>query len=164
MPDQITIAGHPFSVPLRYEEGHELSAKEADALNRAYHENLRNCFAPRVKTAIRTGIFDLAVLQNQFDSYAQAYQFGQRQPKRHTTGDPVAKKALELAKADVTKQLRQKGLIASVTTEAITNKAKWLVLNRPHYMEQARVWAHAAQAIAQDDLTDFVWNEPRAAE
>jgi hypothetical protein len=31
--DQITISSKIFNVPLRYEEGHELSAGEAIALN-----------------------------------------------------------------------------------------------------------------------------------
>ena len=155
MPEQITIAGHTFQVPLRYEEGHELNAKEAAALNQTYHDNLRNCFAPRVKTAIKSGVFDLTVLQRQLDAYAQAYTFGSRQRRTGQPAvDPVAKEALKLARQAIEKQLRQKGIDPkSVETETITAKAKWAVLNRPRFMEQARLKVHQGQ----DDLTDFMW-------
>src|SRR3974377_767446 len=111
MPEQITIAGHTFQVPLRYEEGHELNAKEAAALNQTYHDNLRNCFAPRVKTALKSGVFDLTVLQRQLDAYAQAYTFGSRQRRTGQPAvDPVAKEALKQARQEIEKQLRKKGL------------------------------------------------------
>ncbi|HWU39277.1 MAG TPA: hypothetical protein VN203_16655 [Candidatus Acidoferrum sp.] len=168
MPEQITIAGHPFTVPLRYEEGQEITTAEANLLNKALHEKLRNCFAPRVKAAVQSGIFNLSALQDQFDRYTEGYQLGGRQPRgtRKSAGDPVAKEALRLARTAVEKQLRQKGIDPrSVETEAITSKAKWAVLNKPHFMEEARIRVHAAQAIAQDDLTDFIYDyNPRAAE
>jgi len=163
MSEEITIAGHAFRVPLRYEEGHELNAKEAAALNQTYHDNLRNCFAPRVKAARESGNLDLVMLQKQLDNYAQAYTFGSRQRRTdQRPTDPVAKKALELARTAIERQLRQMGIDPkSVETATITAKAKWAVLNRPHFMEEARIKVHAAQATAQEDLTDFMW---RAAE
>ena len=157
MSEEITIAGHTFRAPLRYEEGHELNAKEAAALNQTYHDNLRNCFAPRVKAAHQSGNLDLPVLQKQFDAYAQAYTFGSRQRRlNQAPADPVAKEALKLARQEIEKQLRQKGIDPkNVETASITNKAKWAVLNKPRFMESARIKVHNAQA--QDDLTDFMW-------
>ena len=53
MPEKITIAGKPFDVPHRYEEGHQLTAAEAKALNQIFWENLRNNFQVRVNSAIK---------------------------------------------------------------------------------------------------------------
>jgi hypothetical protein len=47
--EQITIAGQSFNVPIRYEEGHELTSGEASALNQTYHENIRNNLAKKAK-------------------------------------------------------------------------------------------------------------------
>src|SRR6266446_4903096 len=66
--EQITIAAQTFNVPLRYEEGHELSAGEASALNQTYHENIRNNLAKKAKEGTLT--------QADVDAYASEYQFG----------------------------------------------------------------------------------------
>ena len=96
--EQITIAGKTFNAPLRYEEGHELSAGEAAALNQTYHENLRNNFAKKVKDAIEAGAFSQDVIQIEFDAYAREYQFGVRTGGGGAPRDPVTKEALDILK------------------------------------------------------------------
>src|SRR5215471_12844559 len=96
--EQITIAGKTFNAPVRYEEGHELTSGEANALNQTYHENLRNNFAKRVKDAIEAGGYDQSAIQREFDSYAEKYEFGVRTGGGGSTRDPVLAEALAIAR------------------------------------------------------------------
>ena len=66
----ITIAGARFTVPLRYAEGHVLTAGEANALNQTYLENCRNNLSGKAK--------DGTLTQEIVDQYAASYVFGQR--------------------------------------------------------------------------------------
>ena len=66
----ITIAELQFTVPLRYAEGHVLTAGEANALNQTYLENCRNNLSGRAK--------DGTLTQEIVDQYAASYVFGQR--------------------------------------------------------------------------------------
>ena len=98
MAEQITIAGSVFNVPVRYEEGHELTANEAAALNQTFHENLRNNFAKRVDSRKENGELDSDVkeeLQSELDSYADEYEFGG--PRGGAVRDPVMSEAMKMA-------------------------------------------------------------------
>jgi hypothetical protein len=46
----ITIQGYEFPVHPRYKAGHTLSEPEAEALNQALWDNLRNNFTNKIKT------------------------------------------------------------------------------------------------------------------
>jgi hypothetical protein len=87
--EQITISGHSFNVPVRYEEGHELTAGEASALNQTYHENLRNNFAKKVKDAGDGA--DVAALQAELAA-------------KTLLGRPEGAQIMEVAKARVEEQ------------------------------------------------------------
>lgn len=160
--EQITIAGKVFSAPLRYEEGHELSAGEASALNQTYHENLRNNFAKRVKDAIEKGSYNQDELQTEFDVYAHDYQFGVR-----TGGgggaprDPVMAEAINIAKGKIREALKKKGQKADAA--AITEAAKKLVSKNPAIMDLARERVAQAQAAATADLDDILSDIPEKA-
>jgi len=161
--EQITIAGKTFNAPLRYEEGHELSAGEASALNQTYHENLRNNFAKRVKDATEAGAFDQDAMQSEFDAYAAEYQFGVR-TGGGATRDPVMSEALNIARGMIRAALKKKGLAQkSVEPAVITAKAKELIGKRPEIMELAKTRVAEAQAAASDDLSDFVSDVSEAA-
>lgn len=154
--EQITIAGEVFNAPLRYEEGHELTAGEAGALNQTYHENLRNNFAKRVKDAKENGGFNLEVLQTEFDEYAKEYVFGVRTgggPVR----DPVMAEAMTIAKSRVRAAIKAKGIKQTdVTAAAVTEAARKFIAKNPQILEQARQRVEEAQAAATADLDDLV--------
>ncbi len=153
--EQITIAGEIFNAPVRYEEGHELTAGEASALNQTYHENLRNNFAKKVKDAKESGAFDLAAFQTEFDKYAEEYQFGLR--VGGAVRDPVLSEAMNIAKNQIRAALRKKGVkLASIDASAITEAAKKLLDRNPQIMELAKQRVEEAQAAATADLTDLV--------
>lgn len=165
--EQITIAGHTFKAPLRYAEGHELTANEAGALNQTYHENLRNNFAGKVKAAAEQagGTLSpdvLASLQSEFDTYAESYQFGIR-TGGGAVRDPVMAEALRIAKDKIKAALKAQGRkTTDVTAEAITEAAKKLLASDKGQpiMDLARQRVQELQAAAQADLTDLVSDLP----
>jgi hypothetical protein len=156
--EQITIAGHSFNVPVRYEEGHELTAGEASALNQTYHENLRNNFAKKVKDAGEAA--DLAALQAELDAYAGEYQFGVRSGGGGgVSRDPVMSEAMRIAKKQIGDLIRAKGgKVNNYEPSAITNAAKAL-LDRPEgaaIMEAARKRVEEQKTLAAGDLGDLL--------
>lgn len=158
--EQITIAGHSFNVPLRYEEGHELTAGEASALNQTYHENLRNNFAKRVKDASENGATpDLASLQAELDKYAGDYQFGVRTGGGGASRDPVMSEAMRIAKKQIGDLIRAKGgKVNDYEPAAITNAAKAL-LQRPEgeqIMAVARARVEEQKNLAAGSLEDLI--------
>jgi hypothetical protein len=158
--EQITIAGHSFNVPVRYEEGHELTAGEASALNQTYHENLRNNFAKKVKDASDNGATpDLAALQAELDAYAAEYAFGVRSGGGGVSRDPVMSEAMRIAKKQIGDLIRAKGgKVNNYEPAAITNAAKAL-LDRPEgaaIMEAARKRVEEQKTLAAGDLGDLL--------
>lgn len=160
--EQITIAGKVFNVPVRYEEGHELTAGEASALNQTYHENLRNNFAKKVKDASEKPDFDQASIQTELDKYAAEYQFGVR-TGGGATRDPVQSEALRIAKDQIRTALKKKGVkLASVEASAITAAAQKLIDRDTRILELAKQRVEEAQLAAADDLSDLVASLPTA--
>ena len=170
--EQITIAGKVFNAPLRYEEGHELNANEASALNQTYHENLRNNFANKVKDAVEEGNYDQAAMQAQFDEYAQAYQFGLR-VGGGAVRDPVMSEAMRIAKAQVRDKLSRAiktpgnkhygKKLTSFEASAISEAAKKLIERDDKIMDLARQRVQELQAAATEDLADLVADIPEAS-
>ena len=147
MAESITIQGETFSVSPRYKEGDTLSANEASALNQTYFENLRNNFANKVSAAKDNGTFDLELLQSEFDTYAEEYQFGVRTGGGRTA-DPVMSEAMEIMRELVRKSIRKQGIkLADVKAAQITEKAKAeFTKNSP---AAQKVLALAKQRVAQ---------------
>ena len=155
--EQITIAGKVFNAPLRYEEGHELTAGEASALNQTYHENLRNNFAKKVRDALENGSFDQDSLQSDFSAYAKEYDFGVR-TGGGPRSDPVTKKAMDIARTKLHERMKQKGIKAEAS--AVTEAAKKLIAKNPEIMELARRLVEEEKAAAALDLDDIVSDIP----
>lgn len=147
--EQITIASQPFNVPVRYEEGHELTAGEASALNQTFHENIRNNLAKKAK--------DGTLTQADVDDYAASYQFGVRAAGVGVTRDPVMSEAMRIAKKQLGELLRKAGKkISDYEVTAINESAKKLLDKTPEIMELARQRVAEQQALAQADLGDLL--------
>ena len=152
MPEKITIAGKPFDVPHRYEEGHQLTAAEAKALNQIFWENLRNNFQVRVNSAIKVGAFDHKFLQDQLNDYARTYEFGSR-ARRGTFKDPFMDQAAKVAREKVHGDLRRDGIDPKeVQSAVITARIKEAIATNPRIMQEARRRVIEMRAIAADDL------------
>lgn len=161
--EQITVAGKVFNAPIRYEEGHELTAGEASALNQTYHENLRNNFAKKVKEADEAGTFDEAAMQAEFDTYAEQYQFGVRSGGGGVSRDPVMQAAMNIAKTQIRAAIKKKyGSSVKVENAVITEKAKQLLASPKGepIMALAKQRVAEEQAAAADDLGDLVADLP----
>jgi hypothetical protein len=158
--DQITIAGQVFHVPVRYEEGHELLAGEASALNQTYHENLRNNFATRVKEGLEGGK-TVEALQTELDAYAESYQFGVR-TGGGAVRDPVTSEALRIAKEKIREYLKSKGVKGKdMDAKVIGEKAKQLIEKDPKIMELAKKRV-AETAAATSDIAALIADLPTA--
>ena len=159
MAEQITIAGHVFDVPTRYEEGHELTANEASALNQTFHENLRNNFAKKVEARKDGGDLDddsKSELQEELDKYAEDYEFGVR-TGGGAVRDPVMSEALSIAKDKIWEALKRKGKRRKdVEASAVTDLAKKLIDRNPEIMNLARQRVAEAQAAAAGDLEELI--------
>lgn len=160
--EQITIAGHTFNVPVRYEEGHELTENEAGALNQTYHENLRNNFAQRVKDGVAAGKA-VEALQTELDTYAENYQFGVR-TGGGAVRDPVMSEAMAIAKTKIREHLRKKGVkLKDVDSKQVTEAAKKLIARSPEIVELAKQRVEEAKSAAATDLDSLVADISAAA-
>jgi hypothetical protein len=148
--EQITIAGHAYNVPVRYEEGHELTAGEASALNQTFHENIRNNLAKKAKEGTLT--------QGEVDQYAQGYQFGVRTPGTGgVTRDPVQSEAMRIAKRQVSDLIRKSGKkVSDYEATAINSAAQALIQRDPAILDLARQRVAEQQSLAQNDLGDIL--------
>lgn len=147
--EQITIAGHTFNVPVRYEEGMELTPGEASALNQTYHENIRNNLAKKAKEG--------TLSQTEVDEYAAAYQFGIRAAGTGVSRDPVMSEAMRIAKKQIAELLKKNGKkIGDYEVEAINSAAKALLAKTPEIMDLARQRVAEQQSLAAADLGDLL--------
>jgi hypothetical protein len=154
--EQITIQQTPFRVPMRYAAGHTLNDNEAAALNQTLHENLRNIWAPKVKSGLANGETP-ETLQAKFDTYAAEYQFGRRRaPRGGSSGpDPVPTIALAMAKDIVRKAVKAKGL--GWPTSKISVAAKQLLDRQgPEgaLIQTARARAEAERAAGEAAMAE----------
>lgn len=148
MSHSITIAKRQFAVSPRYAEGHVLTANEASTLNQTLFENLRNNFA---KKAEEGGT------QEEFDAYAEAYQFGVRTGGGGGSRDPVEIEAMNLARDAVRNRILSKGMkLADFTAKAISEAAAKLVDGNPSYRETARQRVAQMQAVAAESIDDDI--------
>lgn len=150
---KITISGLQFDVPEPYTEGHVLTANEASTLNQTYAENIRNNNASRIaeekELATKEGReVDVAKLQSELNDYIASYEFGQR---RGSSGDPVERKALEIARDLVRNKIREKGgKLSDYKPSDITARATEVLEKFPAIRERAKAQVEAEQAAASE--------------
>lgn len=151
--ETLTIQGLEFTVPVRYAEGHELTAGEASALNQTYHENIRNNLAGKIKKGT-------VITQNEVDAYADSYIFGVRTAGAGRERDPVKAEFMRLAKAQINAMLKKQGKKAS--GDAVTAAAEKLFASPKGtpILELAKQRVAEQQAIASDNLDDLIAEMP----
>lgn len=106
---QIVLHETTFEVPLKYSEGHVLTANEANALNFAHAQLVGKNFSSKVKTAKgeEKTLSDAARedLQNQISAYSKTYEFPIRKTISSLT--PLQKMANKLAEEAIKSTLRK---------------------------------------------------------
>ena len=156
----ITVAGLSLTCTLPYEEGHVISANEAQALNQTRAENLRNNFASQVKKAVKEAEeagaeVDLEAVQAAFSEYDSEYVFGVR--RSAVFQDPIAKEAHSLAMEAVKQALKARGhKLADFSKEQMDGLAAGLVEAHPEYTERATRIVAETNAVAGIDLSDML--------
>lgn len=154
--EDVTIAGEVFKIDTPYNEGHTITAGEAQALNQTRQENLRNNFAKKVKDAKEAGTFDLAAFQTQLDEYAAQYEFGVRQGGGGTRApsDPVKREALKIAEEWLKTKLLGKGKTIGPkgdhTMAQIREKAPEVLEKHPEWLEEARATVERRKEMVAD--------------
>jgi hypothetical protein len=175
---EITVQGIALSVPAPFVEGHVLRPNEAAVLNQTYAENVRNNFASSVvaallETAKTAGIVNadtteltpdqkaqamqlltVADVQSKLDEYLKTYDFGVRRSGGGTrVADPVEREALVIAREEVRKALKNKGVKVSEVDKAIIEKHALAAIEKyPKIRETARIRVEARKAVGDDML------------
>ena len=168
---QITVQGLTFEAPQPYKAGtHELTEGEASALNQTLAENLRNNFAPKVKSAaedyrkangmdegaeVAVDQLDTESLQEEFIKYAGEYEFGVRRAAGGTRVpvNPVEREAHRIASQKVRDALKKKSIkIDSVSKEKMAEFVQGVLAKYPEIIEEARRRVDATQNLAAADL------------
>lgn len=128
--NQVRVQGLLFNAPVRFHEGHVLTAIEASVLQQTFQENLRNNFAAAVKKAVEAlqteataagdpGVKDashltpdvVAELAAKFSEYAASYTFNApRGPGAGGGLTPLEREAQKVAMSIVLAQAAKKGL------------------------------------------------------
>jgi phosphoenolpyruvate-protein kinase (PTS system EI component) len=156
MTETITIQGYEFPVQPRYKAGHTLTDLEAEALNQAYWDNLRNNFTNKVKAAkSQSGGLSEATHQDlvrQFEGYAQDYQFGQRRAAADPIYAQIEAQAVSLARTAIRDAMRQQGQKDAYSAEEIEAAAHDLVGTDPSFREKAQKAVEERRANAEAAL------------
>jgi len=153
----ITVQGLILQSPQLFEEGHELTKNQAAVMCQTYDENVRNNYAAKIKKICDKAKVEKAAelsaeikakIQEDFDTYCEAYEFGVR---GSTQADPVKAQAVTLAIGCVKDALKEKGLkLSEVGADKIKEMAEQAVETNDAFMEKAEAIVAAKRAAATD--------------
>ena len=132
-----SIMGVTANFPQPYLKGHELTDKEAIALNGLLKENVRNLVREAIKTHLSKGGKPDEV-QSIVDKCISHYEFGAGGGGR--TSDPVDKEAVSIARTRIEVDMTAKGQkVANIEggAKAITKMARELAAADPSIRKQA---------------------------
>ncbi len=170
----MTIQGVQFTVKWPYAAGHTVNSAEAEALNMARAENVRNNFAKRVKatrqeilaeqpTAGEATIAQLAQkrLQDEFNTYDAEYEFGVLSPR---AVDPIGREAQRIAVIVIAQQLNSQGKhvedISRDQHAALVAAAAALPAVRAEAERRVNAMAAVAEQALDDIITQGEGNSP----
>lgn len=148
----LIISGLTFDAPLRYAEGHQLSANEASALNALFHSDLaaaiRRLVAKEEKES-PGGLQPATIerLQAQFREAIERHNFAPKGPAN--SFDPIQQIALTIAMPQVKSALVKKGQdVSAYTKEQLEDLALRAIEKFPHFREEAKTRLSAMRETA----------------
>lgn len=149
---EIVISGVTFHAPLKYSEGHTITANEAAALNSLFHSDLQRSFKKRVEGAKgETGQIHgdkLTELKEEFKKLISSHDFSPKTPGN--SFDPIEREAIKLAIPAVRKGLVKKGFDPGNFTQAQIEKMALDILPRyPKFREEAMRRFNEMRMIAE---------------
>lgn len=155
---QIRIREYLFTFPSRYQEGSQITAGEAQALERLRAENVRNVSARWV--ADQVAILSpgelltkdqIDRLQVQIEQFAQTYRF----PLKHEPApklDAIGREARAMAQDQVKAEARRLGETLSLDDFDLRVEE---MMKRPSIQDEARRRVSAMSALANQSLEDL---------
>lgn len=157
---EIRIKQYTFILSSPYEAGQPLGEEEAQVLNMARGENLREIWSREVEKALAsTANGDLlsaevlADLQARLTAYDQKYRFKPRHRPRAARGGEIAEAAREVAREMLEAQLRHSG--QEIGTEAFDALLRDF-LELPAVQQEARRRVQDAQRVFVGSLEDLL--------
>jgi len=155
MTKPLTIAGVVFQAPLKFSEGHRISANEAAALNAQLHSDLaakmRGAMA-KAQKAVGEGVpleaEAVDKLQQQLRALAAVHDFS---PKSANTFDPVQREGLKMIRPLVLNALKKKGMDPKTLADGKLEEILLAgLMKRPDIMAEAQRRVSAVKDLAGD--------------
>ena len=156
MSNRTVTLNHGLSVTVAqpYAEGHVMSALEAEKLNHVLADNIRTSLTAKLKRLAEAEGFDPAALADEFQTYADSYEFSIRSPRAAV--DPIEKEANKIAKEQVLAAIRKKGgNPADYSAEQIAEYVAKVREHKPEIREEAQRRIESARQMAGDLLSDL---------
>jgi hypothetical protein len=113
MSDRVITFNHGLSVSVKqpYEEGHVLTALEAEKLNHLLADNIRTSLNAKLKNLSKDKPEDWAPeppVATEFQAFADSYAFSVKRERGPST-DPITREAHKIAKEKIFMAIRAKG-------------------------------------------------------
>lgn len=154
MTKAVIISGHSFLAPLRFSEGHVLTANEAAALNAQLHREVGSKIKSQIeKHEKEHGALTaehVAKLQQVFHETALAHTFVS---KSNNSFDPVQREAFKILRPMVLKLLDKKNIDPKTLPEGRMEELMLQALTkRPDVEAEAKRRASAIKELAADTI------------
>lgn len=152
MHKSLIISSVEFSAPLKYSEGHTLSANEAAALNALFHKEVSEKMKRKVADAQKASPGGLSPeslqsLHSTFAAICAEHDFAPKTPTN--TFDPVETEAIKLALPSVKKALLKKGIdLSSLSPDKLQSLTLQAINRYPSFREEAKRRVENLRAIA----------------
>lgn len=147
----IQLEGLLFTIPEETlaSPGDVLDDDTAIQLNRVWRKNVRDNWAPRVKTLLAKGAPSLEALTThyaEFAAYAIAYRFSASAPK--VQPDPVMQEATLLARETIRAKFRKEKL--TLTPAQLEEQVLQVLQVNPSFLVEAKRRIDARMALSMD--------------
>lgn len=156
MSTRVLALPHDVSITVAqpYDEGHVLTALEAEKLNHVFADSIRTSLTAKLKRLAEAEGFDAAATAAEFQSYADSYSFTVRSPRASL--DPITKEAHKIAKQQVLAAIRNKGGNPSdYTAEQISEYVAKVIQHKPEIREEAARRVESSRKMAGDLISDL---------
>lgn len=156
----VTISGLVFELNDPFKEGHIMTDNEAKALNKAYHDGVRNSASGKTRSLREEGKNE-SEIRNTIDAFIDNYRFGARTvigADKKSRIDPVEAEARLIARDKINSKLRDRGEKIRGRKAEIEALVDGLLAKYPEIYDAARNRINAAQSVAMTELDDIMNN------
>jgi ABC-type amino acid transport substrate-binding protein len=147
----ITIAGIAFQAPLRFTEGHVLSANEASALNSLLHREVGAKIKTQIEKLRKNGEeINVQAFQNILEDLSASHDFTTRSANSF---DPIQREAFKILRPLVLNALKKKNIdIKTLPEGKLEELLVQALAKRPDIYDEAKRRANAIKDFAAASL------------